>query len=133
MQIFISLVLWLIMGALNAYYANTKGRDPIAWFMLGIPLGLLGLVILYFLPALKEQEAPEENYIEEDQHLIDIIHKDWFYLDDKSNQQGPIPFHKLKTRIIEGKVKNDSLIWSEGMDEWKKLNEVPLVLEKISQ
>lgn len=121
------------MGALNAYYASTKGRDPIAWFMLGIPLGLLGLVILYFLPPIKEQEVPEENYIEEDLPPVDIVQKDWFYLDEKNKQQGPVPFEKLRGKIIEGKINHDSLIWSEGMVQWKKLKETAGILEKISE
>ena len=121
------LSLWLVMGSLNAYYASTKGRDPFAWFMLGIPLGLLGLILLFFLPKVKEVKAVKESLEPLLSVNIDpeILKKEWYYVDVTNQQRGPLSFKDLQLLFSQKNVSLHSFIWSEGMAEWKKLEELP--------
>ena len=50
--------LFLIFGAINAVIASNKGFNPFIWFFAG---GLLGLIVLLFMPSAKAvlEENPE--------------------------------------------------------------------------
>lgn len=49
----------------------------------------------------------------------------WFYYDDK-NRVGPLSFEEMKEAITSGKIFADSLVWHQGLDEWKKASETSL-------
>ncbi len=135
----ISLILWMLIGVSTGYLASTRGRDPYAWFAIGIILGLFGLMLLYILPpldaegnriarsppalfspmieAIEEQEAAEKRHMP----LPTYLNQEWFCIDKSLQQQGPISFLTLQTLWREGKVDASSFVWSEGMTEWKKI------------
>jgi len=52
--------------------------------------------------------------------------KYFFYLTGK-DQNGPISFEELLTKGISG----DTLIWSEGMENWQKLKDIPELKQAI--
>jgi hypothetical protein len=128
----------LLMGAITAYFANQRGRDPMIWFMVGMLFGLLGLLLLFILPV-----APKE---EEDKQVLDITPKiepeplppanqylstDWFYLDQQQQQHGPVPLQTLKDLWAEAKISGESFVWSEGMPEWLMVQELPHLEERM--
>ncbi len=125
----ISLVLWLIMGALNAYFAYKRGRDPIAWFMIGILLGILGLGILFLLPKLEPVRHQDPEFALGETALLDTsddyTKKEWYFVDEARQQQGPIEFNSLKAKWSDGSINGGSLVWSEGMQEWILVSELP--------
>lgn len=130
MHMIISLVLWLIMGSLNAYFAYQRGRDPIAWFMLGILLGIIGLIVLFILPKLpiREQEDPElapDSYAIKVQNAYDYTTNEWYFLDASRKQQGPVKFRSLQSEWLDGKINSDSFVWSEGMPDWSRISQIP--------
>lgn len=40
---------------------------------------------------------------------------------------GPLTFHDLERRIMDGDITSDTFIWREGMDGWKQVPDVPEV------
>ena len=135
MTLFISIALWLIIGATSAYYAQLRGRDPISWFVIGMLLGIIGLIILFFLPQLEQKVVPEDSPIEPvplaaPSSTQCIRFKEWFYLDPTHTQQGPISYLTLERLIDQGQLKSSSLIWSEGMEGWSPVDSIPDFVKK---
>lgn len=133
MTLFISIALWLIIGATSAYYAQLRGRDPISWFVIGMLLGVIGLLILFFLPQLEQKVVPEDTLLEPLPVAPvgqSIRFKEWFYLDPHHVQQGPISFLALERLIDQGYLKHSSLIWSEGMEGWSPVESIPDLVKK---
>lgn len=133
----LSIIFWLLIGAATAYFAQQRGRDPFMWFLIGIFLGLLGLLLLFLLPVtdktpesvsggadrpLQPQEPSKEAVLSVKNH--DYLIRDWFYLDAEVKQQGPMTFDGLKRLWQEGKVGPDSFVWCDGMEGWKKIEEL---------
>lgn len=135
MQLFLSIMLWLMIGSATAYFANQRGRDPLVWFMIGMLLGLLGLLLVFLLPVVTDEEVPveeaefatlepkHEQPPNVDQH--DYLIKDWYYYDTNRERQGPVRFEALKTLWEQGSLNEETFMWSEGMPEWKKIEEIP--------
>ncbi len=48
-----------------------------------------------------------------------------WYLNNSGTQTGPHTADEIKTLRLEAKATSESLIWREGMPEWKRLAEVP--------
>ncbi len=130
MQLFLTIALCLIISAATAHFANQRGRDPLIWFMLGMLLGLFGLLLLFLLPIVEEENSEESPTIEQKRKpqplsaTHDYLVKDWFYYDRNREMQGPIRFEKLKELWKNAEINEGSFIWTEGMAEWQKLEEV---------
>ncbi len=133
MQIVLSIILWLLIGAATAYFANQRGRDPLVWFMAGMLLGFLGLLLLFLLPTVNEEEIKETEYnLLQDPsekglplHPRDYLIKDWYYYDNNQARQGPVPFENLQSLWNNGYISQETFVWSEGMNNWKKVEELP--------
>lgn len=127
MSMFVIIIMWTLFGAASAYYAQIKGRDPILWFVLGALLGIISLIILFFLPTIETKEAPAaeaEVIVEEPIVYKSLRFKEWFYLDDMNQQKGPVSFTVLQ-RLYYDKVLNlSTLVWTEGMEGWSKLEDL---------
>lgn len=130
MEIILTFTLWLIIGAGAAYWAQLKGRDPIAWFVIGMLLGIFSLIILYFLPVLDSKASPLGE--EEEEVISDLpvfqdnrTLQDWYYLDNDNLQQGPLPFHKLQKLVDQKALSDNTLVWSDGMHEWTRVENLP--------
>lgn len=131
MQTFSVIFFWLAMGLATAYFANQRGRDPFVWFVLGMLLGVFGLLLLLMLPPVKEEEAVQEaEYVFHDkkEELPTQSHsfmlQDWYYYDRERRQQGPVRYDSLRDLWQEGKIDEETFVWSEGLDEWKRLDKV---------
>lgn len=137
MELFVVIISWLLFGGVSSYFAAKRGRDPFAWFMIGMLLGILGLLLLFLLPPLAEKPkegetetaapVPEPSEIREPGRL-----NEWFYLDTTRNQIGPIPFHQLKKAWGEGIINPETLVWSQGLPDWKKVAELPSLRDLLS-
>jgi hypothetical protein len=129
MQMFLSIVLWILIGACSAYYAQIKGRDPITWFVVGMLLGLFSLIILYFLPPLEQKIEPAEPLeeiaaSEPLSYQRDCRFRDWFYLDQTHNPKGPLSFYALRELWHSKNISPQTLVWSDGFSSWSKIEEV---------
>lgn len=137
MEIALTIGLWLLIGTLTAYFANQRGRDPFAWFIIGMLLGLIGLFILFLLPIIESTEdvhemdelLPEgpEDYVKDHYQ-----NKEWFYVNKERKQQGPVTFLTLKKEWGKGDLQEETLVWSEGMENWSPIKELPHLKESLS-
>jgi uncharacterized RDD family membrane protein YckC len=50
----------------------------------------------------------------------------WYFATPDEQQVGPVPQEQLFGLIRAGKVRPDTLVWTEGQDEWLPAAEVPL-------
>lgn len=123
---FLIITMWVLFGAAAAYYGQIKGRDPILWFVLGSLFGAFSLIILFFLPALEPKQVPVEAevLIEEMPSPPSPRFRDWFFMDENSAQQGPVTYSILQRRIYDGKLNGSTLVWSEGMGGWSKIEDL---------
>lgn len=140
MRMLISLFLLLFFAFLSAYVAKQRGRDPVAWFMIGILLGIFAPILLLILKPLNldHLEIGQETEINEDIKLSPLglesksyMDKEWFYLDQGNQQYGPLDFSRLKDLWLEQKIHPNTYIWSEGMEQWKRIHELPGFIESL--
>lgn len=139
MEILLTVFLWILMGGATSYFASQRGRDPFAWFLIGMLLGFLGLILLFLLPSIENTEETEEEF--ELEGISELVppsasesyrFKDWFYLDSSHQQLGPIPFQAFRKIWIQGKISDQTFVWSEGMENWKKVKDLPGLKEVLS-
>lgn len=148
MSLFVSITLWLLIGGTTSYVALRRGRDPYAWFAIGILLGLLALLLLMVLPDLAKGEKGEsDNKNDKDEmnneimdvmvtpalepSQQDVLAKDWFYIDRDYKQQPAVAYNVLKELWDAGKIDTKTFVWSEGMPEWKRIGDLPNLLESL--
>lgn len=133
MELLVVILSWLVFGGAASYFASQRGRDPFAWFMIGMLLGILGLLLLFLLPPL---ESDKQETIEPEE-IAPVITEpaerltDWFYLDKNRIQVGPVAFNALKRAWEEKEITVETLVWREGMGEWKKVAELPSLREVL--
>lgn len=153
MTMLVTMILWMLMGVATAYLAYQRGRDPYIWFALGIFFGILAMLLLVVLPRVKAEEEIEvdrkneeimerrEKQVEEQEKLENapdlqpqsIETKEWFYLDKAHQQQGPFSFYVLNESWENGDINAHSFAWSEGMPEWKKIQDIPELYHILQQ
>ena len=131
--IFLTIAAWLAVGSATAYFAQQRGRDPLIWFMIGMLLGLMGLLLLFLLPPISDGEdsSDEDEYKAQDEKAEivpfvtshDCLIKDWYYYDINKQRHGPVRFDMIKNLWEDGVLHSDSYVWCEGMDKWIKIEE----------
>lgn len=118
------LIAALIMGSLTAYLAKGRGRDTKTWFFVGFLCGIFGLIALFFYPPV-EQKAKQEPVAPPKPVEDALAAKSWYYLDKEHATIGPQPLDVLQTLFKEQKITPRTYIWCEGMEGWKRLEELP--------
>lgn len=48
----------------------------------------------------------------------------WYYVDAGQQRQGPVPSQALRRLHAQGEIDIDTLVWRDGMSEWKALHTV---------
>lgn len=96
--------------------AKKRNRRHKLWFALGFLFGLLGVIVLYFLPKVEDKKtiktrSPKPTIIKSS--------KLWYYLDKENKQYGPMSDHALKQNLAEAKY-----VWNDAMDEWAEPEKV---------
>lgn len=125
MEFFVVIVSWLLFGGATSYFAAQRGRDPLAWFVIGMLLGILGLLLLFLLPPIdnstpeKEEPIPVKEASQPPARLVE-----WYYLDANREQVGPIPYSQLTKASYDKLIKADTLVWSQGMAKWQRVDEI---------
>lgn len=144
-DLILSFILLLIIATFTAYYARRKGRNPLIWFVVGVLLGIFAPLILLFFPSVKRgsesvdngtpsmkvsqpdsshrppqapSEEPELKRREEEEKL-------WYYLDQNHQQIGPVSIVALRELWNRGKLELNSYVWSEGMEQWERVENLP--------
>lgn len=119
-----TLIAGIILGFLCAYLAISRGRSPYNWFFIGFLTGLIGLIVLYFLPSFAQEETDSEAKKIETAPLFNYYATDWFYLDSTWQQQGPVKWDNILALHSEDKIRLDSLVWCPELKEWTPLKDV---------
>lgn len=136
MQLLNLFLFWIFFGFLCAYLAPKKGRNPKNWFIIGLFMGLLGVLLLLLLPSTdrkreefiqKQRGAPAQQPqpIPLSARLNEITAKIWYYLDAAHKQQGPVDFPFLSRQWNQKMFSNNTYVWADGMEQWKKIGELP--------
>lgn len=127
-QIISLIILWLCLGASTAYFANQRGRDPFVWFMIGMLLGFFGMLLLFLLPPVADAQQKMAPFEEKGEEFIiqnrDYLIKEWYYYDQDRVRQGPLTFDQVKALWKRGVLNEESFVWSEGLESWKKIEEL---------
>lgn len=127
-QIFLSIGYSIILGWVAASTAENRGKKPSLWFMIGFFFGIFGIAYLLFITrksATVKEKVPVIDPVIEPLPSYDYFLKEWFFLDDKHQQQGPVGFQYLKGKITEDAINPLTYVWTEGMAEWKRINDIP--------
>ncbi|MBA3722404.1 MAG: DUF4339 domain-containing protein [Parachlamydiaceae bacterium] len=136
-NLLISFIILLIIAGLTSYYAEQKGRSPAAWFVIGILIGFFAPLILFFLPNLKKDETNEASMKVYTPPVsgnstppappprLEDENKLWYYLDQNHQQYGPVSIFALKELWDTGRLELTSYVWTEGMDKWEKVDNLP--------
>ena len=112
------------MGAISAYYAKARGRNPWAWFFIGLLLGVFGITLLFILPRAKKKlvEAAEVPPPAVAQPVPSPhANKLWYYLDEQNNQFGPMSWNALQEAKKDGKISSNTYVWNEELPDWQLL------------
>jgi hypothetical protein len=139
MEVIIVIISWLLFGGAASYFAGQRGRDPFAWFFIGMLLGILGLLLLFLLPTVvppEEKAVSEGNPLEkpkeiQEGHLSYFRLKEWYYLSSAREQVGPSPYSTLRDMWKLKKITDQTYVWSDGMENWKKISEIPELKEAL--
>lgn len=59
--------------------------------------------------------------------------QEWFYVDRRRQQQGPVTARQLVEQIQSGTLAANNLVWKEGMHDWQPANSIPHLLPTIIQ
>lgn len=139
------ILIGLLFAGLTAYFAKLRGRNPMAWFFIGIMLGVLGLLLVLILPArqpsleggqrkvapvnLSEVHSEAATPIDNTRNLPPIKRIptsssiQWYYVDDNQKIIGPIKLAALRKEVALKKVDTSTYIWCEEFDDWMQLLE----------
>lgn len=113
----------IAIGAVSAYLAHKRGRNPFIWFAVGFIFGIFGIFAIFFASP-KTKAPPQPNVPAEP--LLTIqgpADKFWYYLDPANQQQGPMSRDALSTAWKEGKINLTTYIWHEDLADWQLLKD----------
>jgi hypothetical protein len=126
----LTLVMCTLIGMLCFRCAKKRGRNPHAWFAIGLFFGIFGLGALFLLPPLNKLPrigpSPDPLLAKKNLEILDPSHssKLWYYLDEENQQFGPMSLDALTNAWERGKVDKTTYVWNEVMENWKHLEEV---------
>ena len=138
------LLFYIVIGVISSNCAKKRGRNPYIWFGIGFFLGILTLLVLFLLPALKSSQNREEGNVAGKQPIptpakinletLDSTHFNtlWYYLDHNHDQFGPMSIDALSRVWREGKIAKTTFVWNEFMENWKRFEEVLIVPKGLS-
>lgn len=130
MQLFNIILFWVFLGFLCAFLAKKKGKSQLPWFFAGLVLGVFGIVLLYVLPQKGTKAKKGAKPLPQDEAWI----KMWYYLEPKTREQkGPMEFPDLAKNWQKKALSDRTLIWGEGMKEWKKVEELPNIVKEMEK
>lgn len=130
MQFIFSFIIAIAIGMITSHFAQQRGRDRTAWFFIGMFLGIIGLILLFVLPSINEEE--QQSVIQIEPEAISTIlpydyeNKPWYFLTVDREQIGPVGFEALRQKWNQREISLDTLVWCEGMSDWRKINDLKL-------
>lgn len=121
----LTIAIGLLTGAACAHYAKAQGRNPWRWFWVGFLFGVFGLLAIFFWPKTKKEPPAPAAPTAAPPALPPPAHADklWYYLDEENQRHGPMSYTALRAALHEKKISEESYVWNEALDDWKRLGE----------
>lgn len=118
----------LTTGALGAYLARRRGRNPYIWFFIGAFFGILGAFVIFFMPSQKKSLPETKLQLPAGELPMPTINgpadKFWYYLNPEHKQIGPMSLDGLTNAWRQGKISLTTYVWNEELPEWKPLQDL---------
>jgi hypothetical protein len=136
----------IVIGLITGYLASYRGRNPYVWFFVGVFFGMIGLLFLFLLPAVNDDEIKSDEEIKSGElgeavlnnteeklglEQEELLKSQWYYLDSEHKQSSALSFDDLKNFWVKGIVKDVTYVWREGMEDWKKIHELSSLMESL--
>jgi len=135
MQLLNLLLFWIFFGFLCSYLARKRGKNGFTWFLMGLFLGIFGVALILILPYLEAKRKPIQvvkPVLSPPPRPIEA-HPKWFYLDAARQPQGPLGISELSQLWKVQTLSEGSYLWAEGMENWKKIQELPDVFDELKK
>lgn len=120
----------LAMGAISAYVAIRKKKNPITWFLVGFFFGIPGILFNFFLP-LKKKASFQKPTLQKFRKSTTKLPFDkptdrrlWYYLDQNHEQCGPMSLNALKEHWETKKIGRNTFVWNDELENWKKIEQL---------
>ncbi|MGC6480108.1 MAG: hypothetical protein ACON42_07005 [Flavobacteriaceae bacterium] len=59
--LYMSLAVGVLMGAWGNYISEKKGRSRLLGFSLGFLFGIIGVIVMYFIPAVEAEDSSDDQ------------------------------------------------------------------------
>ncbi len=134
----LTVIIWIVLGCLAAVSASSRGRSPFSWFLIGSLLGWYGLLLLFILPPISNEEhmpsRTEEKPIPDEMPPVGKPVEysptgEWFFLNQAKTICGPFSSQMLKEKWREGGLLPESWVWNESIVDWKKISQLKPFLD----
>lgn len=147
-QFIIIFLVSIVFAFICGYYSEKKGRSSIAWFILGFLFTFYALIVLFFLSPIKKDDAqftmtvlPPDPALKDELDLQPLPsferYKEenqlWYYLNDNHEQIGPVSMIALRDLWNRGLLEINNYVWSEGMENWEKIENLPDLKKALSK
>lgn len=73
------------------------------------------------------QTPVQHEKTEKQEHVNAVPQSDvekWYFAID-NHEAGPVPISKLEALVVQGRLRSDDLVWTDGMPEWIRVSQVP--------
>ena len=122
----LTIIAALLTGALGAYLAHRRGRNPYIWFCIGSFFGILGAFAIFFAPSRKKnlsKPVPQPS-VQLTPTIQGPSDKFWYYLNPEHQQIGPMSLDGLTNAWRQGKISLTTYVWNEELPGWKPLQDL---------
>lgn len=184
----------VLFGVIAAAWADSKGRNPVGWFVGGFLFHILALILLGVLPSRKDDDLRHRAHARENQRLRERVRHDrsvgdrrfsdmerrlrahdvalgldttpqsssqllsgsrppelpepgqpvaanglssgtgpervWYFSND-ARSRSAAPAYQLRSLYQDGRIDGGTLVWTEGMQDWRIISEVPDLEEAL--
>lgn len=115
--------------AANALEASAKNGGT-ASDMMGMGMGMAMGNQMQNMMSNNQQQQPQQGFNQGPPPMQQGVS---FYANINGQQSGPFDNNALQGMIREGRVKLDTMVWKNGMPEWKQANQVPEISSLFAQ
>lgn len=119
-----TLIAAFAFGAVGAYLAQKRKKNPYVWFCIGFFFGLIGLFAIFFLPLKQKRGRKRTAIVKPIPTIEGPSDKFWYYLDPTHNQIGPVSYQAITKFLHTGEISRTTYVWHEEMSDWKKLDDL---------
>lgn len=107
------------------------------WFLWGVLFGVFTFILLWFLPVASKKK---EKLIDATPlatitpaAVVTAAAQQWYLVDLKREQQGPLSLESLKNAWQCGDLTPQALVWTCGMEQWQKVEQLPYLWEQLKE